>query len=152
MWNLPAAATGLKGAASRKLQRVGEETFTRRKHRSLTSVCQSMPPVNCIQISGPNGYLLQSLKTSSDMALLFWNSRGLLPVNALPARNLASAIAAGIHDTGRLFVPYLLSMIDSSFMSRANSIVIPGGKLDIAMQLILTPIILQLLEKKRRAL
>jgi phosphoribulokinase len=36
-------------------------------------------------------------------------------------------------------------------MSRANSIVIPGGKLDIAMQLILTPIILQLLEKKRRA-
>jgi phosphoribulokinase len=36
-------------------------------------------------------------------------------------------------------------------MLRANSIVIPGGKLDIAMQLILTPIILQLLEKKRRA-
>jgi phosphoribulokinase len=36
-------------------------------------------------------------------------------------------------------------------MSRANSIVISGGKLDIAMQLILTPIILQLLEKKRRA-
>jgi phosphoribulokinase len=47
--------------------------------------------------------------------------------------------------------PYLLSMLDSSFMSRANSIVIPGGKQDIAMQLILTPIILQLLEKKRRA-
>src|SRR5580658_8475116 len=47
--------------------------------------------------------------------------------------------------------PYLLSMLDASFMSRANSIVVPGGKLDIAMQLILTPIILQLLEKKRRA-
>jgi phosphoribulokinase len=47
--------------------------------------------------------------------------------------------------------PYLLSMIDGSFMSRANSIVTPGGKLDLAMQLILTPIILQLLEKKRRA-
>ena len=39
--------------------------------------------------------------------------------------------------------PYLLSMIHDSFMSRANSIVIPGGKLDIAMQLILTPMILQ---------
>ena len=39
--------------------------------------------------------------------------------------------------------PYLLSMIHNSFMSRANSIVIPGGKLDIAMQLILTPMILQ---------
>ncbi len=48
--------------------------------------------------------------------------------------------------------PYLLSMIDNSFMSRANSIVIPGGKLDIAMQLILTPMILKLVERRRRAL
>lgn len=47
--------------------------------------------------------------------------------------------------------PYLLSMIQGSWMSRANSIVIPGGKLDIAMQLILTPMILHLVEKKRRA-
>ncbi|MEF2551497.1 phosphoribulokinase [Aurantimonas sp. A2-1-M11] len=47
--------------------------------------------------------------------------------------------------------PYLLSMIHGSFMSRANSIVAPGNKLDIAMQLILTPLILQLMEKKRRA-
>jgi phosphoribulokinase len=36
-------------------------------------------------------------------------------------------------------------------MSRANSIVIPGGKLDLAMQLILTPLILQLIEQKGRA-
>jgi phosphoribulokinase len=35
-------------------------------------------------------------------------------------------------------------------MSRANSIVIPGGKLDLAMQLILTPIIMQLVERRRR--
>ena len=47
--------------------------------------------------------------------------------------------------------PYLLSMICGSTMSRANSLVVPGGKLDLAMQLILTPLILQLLEKKRRA-
>ena len=47
--------------------------------------------------------------------------------------------------------PYLISMIKDSFMSRANSIVIPGSKLDIAMQLILTPMILQLMERKRRA-
>ncbi len=45
--------------------------------------------------------------------------------------------------------PYLLSMIPASFMSRANSIVIPGGKLDLAMQLILTPIILKLIDKKQ---
>jgi len=46
---------------------------------------------------------------------------------------------------------YLLSMLHDSFMSRANSIVIPGGKLDLAMQLILTPMIMQLVERKRRA-
>jgi phosphoribulokinase len=48
--------------------------------------------------------------------------------------------------------PYLLSMINDSFMSRANSICIPGGKLDLAMQLILTPMILKLVERARRAL
>jgi phosphoribulokinase len=47
--------------------------------------------------------------------------------------------------------PYLISMIKDSFMSRANSIVIPGSKLDIAMQLILTPMIMQLIDRKRRA-
>ena len=46
---------------------------------------------------------------------------------------------------------YLLSMLHDSFMSRANSIVIPGGKLDLAMQLILTPLIKRLVERKRRA-
>ena len=44
---------------------------------------------------------------------------------------------------------YLTSMLHDSFMSRANSIVIPGGKLDLAMQLILTPMIHRLIERKR---
>jgi phosphoribulokinase len=47
---------------------------------------------------------------------------------------------------------YLVSMIAGSWMSRANSIVIPGEKLDLAMQLILTPIILRLVERSRRGL
>ncbi len=46
---------------------------------------------------------------------------------------------------------YLVSMLQGSFMSRANTVVIPGGKLDLAMQLILTPMILQLIDRKRRA-
>jgi phosphoribulokinase len=46
---------------------------------------------------------------------------------------------------------YLVTMIQDSFMSRANSIVIAGGKLDLAMQLILTPMILSLVERKRRS-
>ncbi|APG94115.1 phosphoribulokinase [Sinorhizobium americanum] len=46
--------------------------------------------------------------------------------------------------------PYLLSMLNNSFMSRANSIVVPGDKLDLAMQLIFTPLIHKLLERKHR--
>ncbi len=46
---------------------------------------------------------------------------------------------------------YLTSMLQNSWMSRANSIVVPGGKLDIAMQLILTPFIHRLIERKRRS-
>jgi phosphoribulokinase len=48
--------------------------------------------------------------------------------------------------------PYLLSMIHDSFMSRANSIVVPGGKMALAMQIILTPLILQLVDRRRRAI
>ena len=47
--------------------------------------------------------------------------------------------------------PDLTSMIHGSSMSRANSIVSPGSKQPLAMQLILTPMILQLLERSRRA-
>jgi phosphoribulokinase len=36
-------------------------------------------------------------------------------------------------------------------MSRPNIIVVPGGKMELAMQLIFTPLILQLMDKKRRA-
>ncbi len=45
--------------------------------------------------------------------------------------------------------PYLLTMIHDSFMSRPNCIVVPGGKMGLAMQLIFTPLILELVEKKK---
>lgn len=47
--------------------------------------------------------------------------------------------------------PYLTAMIHDSWMSRANSIVIPADKLDLALQLILTPLITRLVERGRRA-
>ncbi len=46
---------------------------------------------------------------------------------------------------------YLLAMLHDSYMSRPNIIVAPGGKMSLAMQLILTPMILQLMDRKRRA-
>jgi phosphoribulokinase len=47
--------------------------------------------------------------------------------------------------------PYLMSMLHGSWMSRPNNIVIPGGKMGLAMQLIFTPMILRLMDLKRRA-
>ena len=46
---------------------------------------------------------------------------------------------------------YLLDMVDSSYMSRANSIVIPGGKMDLAMQLIFTPLVHRMISQSKRA-
>ena len=47
--------------------------------------------------------------------------------------------------------PYLLSMLHDSFMSRANTLVVPGGKMELAMQLIFTPMILRLMERRKKA-
>ncbi len=47
--------------------------------------------------------------------------------------------------------PYLISMLHGSFMSRSNTIVCPGGKMDLAMQLIFTPMILRLIERRKEA-
>ncbi len=48
--------------------------------------------------------------------------------------------------------PYLLNMINDSWMSRANTIVVPGGKMELAMQLIFTPFIWRMMERRTRAL
>jgi phosphoribulokinase len=44
--------------------------------------------------------------------------------------------------------PYLLSMIDGSFMSRRNSIVVPGGKMGFSMEIILQPIIERMMDAR----
>jgi len=44
--------------------------------------------------------------------------------------------------------PYLLQMIHDSWMSRRNSIVVPGGKMGLAMELILAPILRDMLANK----
>ncbi len=48
--------------------------------------------------------------------------------------------------------PYLLSMIHDSFMSRPNSLVVPGGKMGFAMQIIFRPIIARMMEERRKLL
>ena len=62
-----------------------------------------------------------------------------------------SLVVIRFRDPHGIDFPYLVSMIEGSWMSRANSIVIPGGKLDLAMQLILTPLIKRLVERSKKA-
>jgi phosphoribulokinase len=47
---------------------------------------------------------------------------------------------------------YLLNMIDNAWMSRANTIVVPGGKMELSMQLIFTPFVWRMLERRKRSL
>jgi phosphoribulokinase len=44
--------------------------------------------------------------------------------------------------------PYLLSMIHDSFMTRRNNMVVPGGKMGFAMEIILQPIIEKMMDKR----
>lgn len=46
---------------------------------------------------------------------------------------------------------YLLRMIPKSFMSRRNSIVVPGDEMSYAMELIFTPLVHELLDRRRQA-
>jgi len=47
--------------------------------------------------------------------------------------------------------PYLLSMIHDSFMSRRNNLVVPGGKMGMAMEVILEPVIHRMVEASKKA-
>lgn len=46
--------------------------------------------------------------------------------------------------------PYYLQMIDGAFMSRINTMVVPGGKMGLAMELILTPLIAELIDRRKK--
>jgi phosphoribulokinase len=46
--------------------------------------------------------------------------------------------------------PYMLSMIPNSFMSRANTLVVPGGKMSYALEIILAPIVHEMIENKNK--
>ena len=46
---------------------------------------------------------------------------------------------------------YLVSILHGSWMTRPNTLVVPGGKMGLAMQMIFTPMVLRLMDQKRRA-
>jgi len=61
-----------------------------------------------------------------------------------------SMIVIRFRDHKAVDFPYLLNMMHDSFMSRPNTLVVPGGKMGFAMELILTPMIRDMLEKRGR--
>jgi len=74
--------------------------------------------------------------------------------NPFTARDIPSAdesmLVIRFRDPKGIDFPYLLSMLKEGFMSRANTIVCPGGKMTLAMQLIFTPMIWQIMDRKKR--
>ncbi len=74
--------------------------------------------------------------------------------NPFIARDIPAAdesfVIIRFRDPQRLGVdfPYLLAMLKDAFMSRRNTIVVPGGKMGFAMEIILTPIISDLLANR----
>jgi len=76
--------------------------------------------------------------------------------NPFSARDIPSAdesmVIVRFADPKGIDFPYLLSMLHDSWMSRPNNIVLPGGKMGLAMQLIFTPMILRLMDLRKRPL
>jgi len=76
--------------------------------------------------------------------------------NPFIARDIPSAdeslCVIRFRDPKGIDFPYLQSMIHGSWMSRANTIVAPGGKMELAMQMIFTPFIWRMMERRKRAL
>lgn len=60
-----------------------------------------------------------------------------------------SFIVIRFRDKDTVDFPYLLSMIHDSFMSRPNTIVVPAAKMGFAMEIILTPIVHDMIQNKR---
>jgi phosphoribulokinase len=62
-----------------------------------------------------------------------------------------SFVVIRFREVNNVDFPYYLSMIDGSFMSRMSTMVVPGGKMGLAMELILTPLIEDIIKKKANA-
>lgn len=62
-----------------------------------------------------------------------------------------SFVVIRFRDSTNIDFPFYLSMIEGAFMSRVNTLVVPGGKMGLAMELILTPLIKDLMDKKAEA-
>jgi len=61
-----------------------------------------------------------------------------------------SFVVIRFRDKENVDFPYLLNMIHDSFMSRPNTIVVPAAKMGFAMEIILTPMVHEMIQNKRK--
>ncbi|HEX5337044.1 MAG TPA: phosphoribulokinase [Gallionella sp.] len=61
-----------------------------------------------------------------------------------------SFVVVRFRDPKGVDFPYYLNMIPNSFMSRANTLVVPGGKMSYALEIILAPIMHEMIENKSK--
>ena len=62
-----------------------------------------------------------------------------------------SLVIIRFRDPKGIDFPYLLTMIHDSFMSRPNCIVVPGGKMELAIRLVVTPLLHAIMEQRKNA-
>jgi phosphoribulokinase len=63
-----------------------------------------------------------------------------------------SILVIRFRDPKDIDFPYLLSMLHDSMISRPDTIVCSGARMDLAIEIIFTPMVLQLMERKKWAL
>lgn len=61
-----------------------------------------------------------------------------------------SMLVIRFRDSKSMDFPYLLKMLENSFMSRRNTIVIPGGSLQVALEVVCAPLVHDLIERSRK--
>lgn len=64
--------------------------------------------------------------------------------------NDETMVAIRFREPKRFHFPSLLNTINNSFMSRPNTLVVPGDEMENAMQWICTPLVEELVERKRK--
>ena len=62
-----------------------------------------------------------------------------------------SILVIHFRDPHRFNFPGMLQRISGSFMSRRNTMVVPGGKLGLALEVICTPLIQEMMDRKKSA-
>lgn len=127
--------------------------WTQKLHRDRNSRGYTTEAVTETILRRMHDYVYYICPQFSETDINFQRAPTVDTSNPFVARSIPtpdeSIVVIRFRDPRDVDFPYLVNMIAGSWMSRANSIVIPGNRLDLAMQLILTPRILELVRRKK---